>query len=152
MRSYGYFVSNVIYTHCLRWRIKGAHGGPCPGRHKFFTHLVYQLYGLMGLYDVLNSPRQLESAFKQLKSFCFWGTWSLETQFQSKFSHFSHLISIHTWTWAWACSFLNHVSIKFMLASNMHQKDWILLLHLSKGISFWRTFVAGKYYLIYYIH
>ena len=53
---------------------------------------------LCGLYDVLNSPRQLESVFKQLKSFLLLGDVVPRTRFQSKFkfSHFSHLISIHT--------------------------------------------------------
>ena len=64
------FVDNVIYTHCVQWRIHGTQGGPFPGRHKFFTHRIPIIDGL---YDVLNSPRQLESVFKQLKSFCFWG-------------------------------------------------------------------------------
>ena len=36
-----------------------------------------------GLYDVLNSPKQLESIFKQLKSFCFWE----DAKFEKKREH-----------------------------------------------------------------
>ena len=83
---------------------RGGHWGTWPppnGWQKYFYTLCIPI--IDGLNDVLNLPKQLESEFKQLKSFCFWGTSSprAPTQFQSlsksKFTHINHLISIPTW-------------------------------------------------------
>ena len=56
-----------------QWRIQGAtggHGSPKRLTKVFFTHWVYQLWIIWWMF----SPKQLESVFKQPKSFCFWGT------------------------------------------------------------------------------
>ena len=139
-----WWILSLVTSFIIRTVSSGGSRGPT-GDYAPVDTSFWHTYSIPiiidGLYDVLNSPRQLESVFKQLKSFLLLRTWSPGPSFSQNQNFLISviLISIHTWTWAWECSFLNHVLIKFMLASNMHQKALIILLHLSKGFSFWGT-------------